>query len=223
MDLLLYSYYRQRNLTKKIARESLFIGSLGSNIRNLIQKDNEETISLIKQKIESIYKNDILFYLDDSLINCFMGENLSDKNLLYILKYVLSSINSIDSIDSLKFYDTVKLLLRLSYSKRVRIVKTLNKKYSNLDSFTKMLNNVLTHRKEKLDFHIDIDEKTSLFLDFLKIDEEDKVALEWRYIDTNESLLDLLCDDNIISIKDNLKKMRNYIFETKLKECFGFD
>lgn len=38
MDLLLYSYYRQRNLTKEIARESLFIGSLGYNIRNLIQK-----------------------------------------------------------------------------------------------------------------------------------------------------------------------------------------
>lgn len=90
-----------------------------------------------------------------------MSENLSDKNLLYILKHVLPSINSIDSIDSLKFYDIVKLLLRLSYSKRVRIIKTLNKKYSNLDSFTKMLDNVLTHKKEKLDFHIDKKFQTS--------------------------------------------------------------
>lgn len=61
-----------------------------------------------------------------------------------------------------------------------------------------------------------------MFIDFLKVDEENKVALEWRYIDTNESLLDLLCDDDIISIKDNLNKMRNYIFEIKLKEYFMF-
>lgn len=112
-------YYLEREASKRTYYESLNMDySVGNKIRNLIQKENERIINNLKGYIKNIYKhNGVGGYLHI----CLDDLNLEDDYIIWCLENTIP--NEKDPYWHSQYYYCAKCLLRLSYSKRVKIVK----------------------------------------------------------------------------------------------------
>ena len=81
-----------------------------------------------------------------------------------------------------------------------------------------MLNKILRNKQNEDDFFFDVDENSSIFVEYFEDDGIKQIEMDLRDIDTNESYFDLICDDDVPSIIKTINDMRDYIFEQKIEE-----
>lgn len=112
----------ERNATKKVYQESMNMStSVGSKIRNLIQEDNIRMINNLKKYITNIYEKDPNGKVGGALHICLDDLNLKDDDILWCLENTIPNIQ--DNYWHSQYYYCAMILLRLSYSKRVKVVK----------------------------------------------------------------------------------------------------
>lgn len=218
MENMVDEFMEVVKLDKKIAKKTFLLSkkmdkNLGSTIRRIIQEDNEANRLLIEESIKTIYND---YYLDDALHNCLVNECLKDEDIIWCLQDTIVDIED-KSLQS--FYTKCALkLLKCSYSKRKKIVRKINNQIINIENPSKMLNKILRNKQNEDDFFFDVDENSSIFVEYFEDDGIKQIEMDLRDIDTNESYFDLICDDDVPSIIKTINDMRDYIFEEKIEE-----
>ena len=119
-------FKKARESKKKVYYESFNLNcAIGNRIRKMIQEDNVRIIENTKHYIVNIYKNDPSGIVGGALHICLDDLNLNDDDIIYCLENTIPKIKN-PYWHSQYYYCAISLLM-LSYSKRLKVVKSCSK------------------------------------------------------------------------------------------------